>query len=122
MAKLVCFLKRRKGMSFDEFVKYYETRHAPLAAPYMTNARHYTRRYLQPSSNPTNTVAPAADFDVITEIWFDHRAALDADMAKLGAPDVAKMIAVDEEKVFDRPATRVFIIDHECVSKPAAAE
>jgi uncharacterized protein (TIGR02118 family) len=74
--KFVILLKRRPGMTREEFIRYHRTSHAKtfMADP---TIRRLCRRYVQ--SHP---VAPEAEglpeppFDGIAEVWFDSAADL----------------------------------------------
>ena len=111
MFQVLILLKRKPGLSMANFVDYYESRHAPLGFSYMPSARRYARRYLS-STDRGSTDEP--EFDVVTEIWFDDRAAYDAAMAVLAQPEIAERIARDEENLFDRRRTRMlFVTEHE---------
>jgi uncharacterized protein (TIGR02118 family) len=102
---LLFLLKRRDGMTREEFIDYYEKRHAPLAASYMPGVRKYVRRYLAPARH--RPPVDELEFDVITEIWCDDPAQL----RNFGDPDVAATIARDEEALFDRAAMRVVVVE-----------
>lgn len=102
MFKAVCLLKRRQGMSFDEFVDYYETNHRLLGEKWLPTVKSYVRRYLRPVANPVTGEAPELDYDVITEMWFETREAFEAAMAGLCDPGALREISEDEEKLFDR--------------------
>lgn len=113
MIKFISLLKRREGMSFEEFKTYYEQRHAVLGKQYMSEALRYERRFLTPMDHPFEGGAAAA-FDCLLEIWFEDRTAMDAAFARLAQPDVAEIFAEDEKKIFDRARTLCFIVDEEC--------
>ena len=111
MIKLMALLKRKAGMSRADFIDYYQTRHAPLIrrltpmiADYRRNFLVWERAFLAADGSETN-------FDCVTEIWFaspaDHAAAL----AIWSDPAVAAQVAADEENVFDRGATRMFVVE-----------
>jgi uncharacterized protein (TIGR02118 family) len=103
MFKAVCLLKRRPGMSFEDFVNYYESNHRKLGEKWVPTQTRYVRRYLRPvAKNPITGEVPATEYDVLTEIWFKSREDFDAAMAALAAPEAAAEIAEDEEKLFDR--------------------
>ena len=111
MIKLIALLKRRAGMSRGDFIDYYQTRHAPLIRRLTPTIAKYRRNFLV-----WEGAFPAADgsetnFDCVTEIWFasaaDHQEAL----AIWGDPAVAAQIAADEDNVFDRGATRMFVVE-----------
>ncbi|KKC27301.1 EthD domain-containing protein [Sphingomonas sp. SRS2] len=102
MFKAVCLLKRRPGMSFEEFVEYYETNHRKLGEKWLNGPTRYVRRYLHPVNNPVSGETPELDYDVLTEMWFETREAFDVAMAALSRPEAAQEILEDEVKLFDR--------------------
>jgi len=101
LIKLVMLIKRRAGMTFDEFVQYYETTHRAIGIKYNKGARHYTRRYLRKLENPAFGEQPEPEYDVLTELWYDDQAAFDAGLAQITAPDAGKAIAEDAAQLFD---------------------
>lgn len=109
MIKLITLLKRRPGMSREDFIAYYETNHARIGEKVLRGAAvHYVRRYLQ----PLGPEAPEPPFDVVMEIWFPDRETLDRRMGALVSdPVIAAEIAEDEEKLFDRSSIVSFIAD-----------
>ena len=50
--KILLFMKRRPGMSFEAFKDYYENHHVPLALKYTSGVKRYLRRYLTAHPNP----------------------------------------------------------------------
>lgn len=133
MVKFVAFIKRRPDLTFDEFVEYYEANHKVIGERVLHNARHYMRRYIRPvwhsdidesDAETYRLVKPAqateghapAEYDVITEIWYDDRQTLDAEFATMAEPDTLAFIIADEEKFMDRSATRSYIVEQECES------
>jgi hypothetical protein len=106
--KLVFMLKRRAGMSRQEFLKYYETHHARLGEKYVPNATRYVRRFLDPMAGPSG--GGDAEFDVLTELWFANQAEMDKAMKLLSDPKVHAEIEADEKVLFDRSATRMYVI------------
>ena len=111
MIKLVMMMKRRAGMTFDEFVQYYETKHRLIGVKYNKGARRYTRRYLRKLENPAFGELPDPEYDVLTEIWYDDQAALDAGLAQITAPEAGKVIAEDSARLFDGNAkVHMFVI------------
>jgi hypothetical protein len=119
MFKLLIFLKRRPGMSLEEFREYYESVHSKLGEKYSRGARRYVRRYLQPFPAPLAPGSAELDFDVVTELWYDDRASLEKDLQFSDRPDIAREIEADEERVFDRSKIRYAAVV-ECDSDPAA--
>jgi hypothetical protein len=102
MFKSVVLLKRKPGMSIEDFVSYYETYHRKLGEKFVPNAKKYVRRYLQALGNPVTGEMPELPYDVLTELWVENKADFNKAMALLSRPEVAAEIAADEDKLFDR--------------------
>jgi len=111
MIKAVAFLKSRPGMSRDDFIRYYETRHAPLILSIAPQVCEYRRNFLLAEGAILAPGAAAPDFDVVTELWFPDHAAFAAAMSAFTDPVNAQRIAADEQNLFDRSRTRFFIVD-----------
>jgi uncharacterized protein (TIGR02118 family) len=110
MIKLVCLMKRRAGMTFEEFVEHYETRHRPLVLSFNPRARRYARRYLQPHSNLVYSAQEDSPYDVITEIWFDTPDEFDQGIGRMATPEAAAAIAADSDRLFDMSKAHFFTV------------
>ena len=86
MFKAVVLLKRKAGMTFEDFVNYYESTHAKLGERVVPTAERYIRRYLTPYPTPEPEQGQEPDYDAITEIWFKDRATFEAAMSSLDDP------------------------------------
>jgi len=116
MVKLVCLLKRKQGLTFEEFKDYYETSHAPLAIGYLAKAVDYQRRYLDPAMPgylEGGEEMPGV-YDCITEVWFESRADMEDNLAVLADSESAKVVIEDEERFLDRDQMRFFVVEDEC--------
>ncbi|GGD80544.1 EthD domain-containing protein [Croceicoccus mobilis] len=111
MYKVLVFLKRKPGMSLSAFREYYETVHRKLGEQSIPGARRYMRRYLDPFADPLTGETRELDFDVITEIWFDDRAAFEKVVAHSATGDIGARIAADEENLFDRGKNRFAAVE-----------
>ncbi len=112
MFKVIGLLKRRPGMSVDEFREYYETKHRLIGEKYLRgNAERYMRRFTTPVPHRVTGEPVEPEHDVILEIWYADREAYEATSKLLRAPDAAKEIADDEERLFDRPRTQFYIVE-----------
>lgn len=112
MFKTIGLLKRRPGMSVEEFRDYYESNHRVIGEKYLKgNAEHYMRRFLTPSGSFETGEQVEAEYDVVLEVWYADRAAYEATVELLTAPEAAREIAEDEEKLFDRPRNRFFFVE-----------
>ena len=116
MVKLLTLLKRKPGMTMEEFMHHYETRHRVIGEkvlkPY---ACRYVRRYLQPVPHVVTGEVEESEHDVVMEIWFEDQARMDAFAAAAAEPAMWQEIVEDEERLFDRPKMRQFILT-ECES------
>ena len=110
MIKVLALLKKKADLSRAEFITYYENRHAPLILSLFPDIADYRRNFVDRSDAVESGVA-AIDFDCVTELWFADSQAYDRFRARSADPAVAKAIADDEENVFDRTATRLFVVE-----------
>jgi uncharacterized protein (TIGR02118 family) len=114
MFKVIIMIKRKSGMSMDDFINYYETKHAPLGASKVPNIKRYIRHFIRPYGNEIYSADKEPSYDVLTELWFDDEADFERGMAYLSEPETAAIIAADEEKLFDRSSIRFMTMeDHE---------
>jgi len=111
MFKIVCFLKRKMGMSREDFKTYYESTHRLIGERSCSNWRRYVRRYLAPLPDVVTGQAGEFEYDVVTEMWFDDRVAYDFAMQELAKPEMSAEIAADEENLFDRGKNRLFCVE-----------
>lgn len=116
MFKVVALLKRRDGMSRQEFIDYYETSHAKIGEKYLAgNAVKYIRRFFSPLphplEHPLETVADDQDYDAIMEMWFEDQAQWEAAMAVFADPHVANLVIEDEAQLFQRDRIRMYRVE-----------
>lgn len=112
MFKVVALLKRRPGMSMEEFKDYYERVHLPLGAQYLKgNAIQHMRRFLTPMPSPVSGEIPDSDCDAIMEMWFENREQFEQAMKPFQEPGLAARIVADEANLFDRDRIRMFFVE-----------
>jgi hypothetical protein len=111
MLKQVCLLKRRPGMTREEFIDYYENHHSKIGEPHMLLARRYVRRYIVPERNPITKEIVEPPYDVVMELWWDSRNDFEATMQKFGEGDLFKVIHDDEERIFASHDNPVFTVE-----------
>ena len=105
MHKVLLFMKRREGLSFNAFRAYYEIRHVPLRLAGLADAKRYVRRYVEHRKGESE-----GEFDVITELWFEDRKSVDALLKALRKDTLPPEVIADEEKVLDRSKTRALLV------------
>jgi uncharacterized protein (TIGR02118 family) len=89
MVKLTCLVRRKDGMSPEEFHAYWRERHGPLVAS--TNSGSHVLRYEQ-HHRALSDYPPGGDdgYDGVTEQWFES---MDAYRAHIAESDFAQVWA-----------------------------
>lgn len=113
MLKLIALLKRRPGMTLEQFRDHYETTHAKFAEPLRDGlAVRYVRRYFTPIEHPLLDVeAEEPEFDGMMEMWFEDEVQFEKAMKAFADPDLAKAIREDEHNLFDVAKIRHYLVD-----------
>jgi uncharacterized protein (TIGR02118 family) len=106
MIKVFGYLKRKPGLSAEEFADYYESHHVPLVLSKAFTPTVYKRNYIQ-RGDAFNIEGDEIGFDCMTELVFAARDELLAWMTSLGGDEIAR----DEENFIDRHATRAYVVD-----------
>ncbi len=113
---MLALLKRREGMSKEDFIAYYETKHSVIGKRVLGGwATRYERRYLHLRAGEEQD----QDFDVALEIDFADEAALEACFAAMSDPESQRIITEDEAKLFDRSRIRAYQIESRTSVLPA---
>jgi hypothetical protein len=105
--KILLFMKRRPGMTFEAFQDYYENHHAPLCAKYASGVSRYMRRFPTPHPNPETGATEELQFDVITELWFEDEAIFRGTVEYLATSTMPDEVVEDEKRLFDRSKMRM---------------
>ena len=98
MIRMTVFVRRREGMTHDEFLEHWRTRHGPLIAGEPTLARHLVR-YEQHARADVPDWAGTVGYDGVAVQVF---ASFDAFLAFLNEPAYAELVAPDEGRFLDR--------------------
>jgi len=129
MYKVAWLLRRKPGISFEQFRDHYENSHAVLGQKYFGHLiDSYTRNYnLRPdpaaaSDDRIDAIIASKqwDYDCITEWEMRDENALREVFKLLLDPNIGPIFHADEEHFLDRDSVRLVICDvHDVV--PAAA-
>ena len=113
MYKLLALVKRKSGITKEQFKEYYENHHAKLGEKYLPPyCRKYLRRYLHWVPHPMKpSQKPGPDFDCLVEFWFDTEADCKAFEASVSSPELVKLIIEDEERFVDRSNSFRYIVE-----------
>lgn len=113
---VITLLKRRPGMTPQDFRAYYESNHRRIGEQVLAgHATRYVRRFLTPLDGAEHPL----DYDAVMEIDFPDEAARAACFAAFGEPDTLAMIVEDEEKLFDRSRMRTFSVSESASTMPS---
>jgi uncharacterized protein (TIGR02118 family) len=114
--KLSVVIKRRPGMTFEDFDRYWKGPHADVVTSVPEFTRH-VRRYVQAhlvaeytgagDASKLTTQWGKAAFDGIAELWFDSIAEM---VAAFNEPKFVEKIAPDDEKFVDPAGTQLFTL------------
>jgi len=101
MMKQIFTIKRKIGMNFDEFKKYYLEKHAPLVKNSFPEIRKYVINFAIQRGKET-------PFDAITELYWDDLETL----IRIAKSDLYKnSIIPDEDKFIDRKSVQVVLTE-----------
>lgn len=113
MIKLVILIKKKKGMSREDFIHHYETSHSIIGRRLTGHLmQKYVRNYpktlmaYQPEENSVDD-----SYDAVTEVWFKDQVDADEFARIINIPENNKLILDDEEKFQERKDTRLLLVD-----------
>jgi len=111
MIKLIAGIKRKPGMTAEEFHRYWREVHAPLVQT-VPEFFALIRKYVQSHTleTPSSQVGgfPRSEFDGVVELWFDSVEDVEKAFA---APRYLEIIRPDERKFIDLSSVKVVIAE-----------
>ena len=110
MIKMIAFLKKKEGVTSEEFSRYWFEKIGPLAASTMPGFRRYVQNHAVQLPNATGTPR----FDGVTEIWFDDVEALQK-FFKAALSDEGEELRTEEDKIFDAEKNFFFIAEEKVI-------
>ena len=111
MIKVSVMLKRKPGMSAEEFHRYWKDSHGPLVLGLTEFMRHF-RKYVQchtVTGALGDTPGATSEFDGIAELWLDN---MDEVKRAFSEPRYLEVVRPDEHKFLDL-ANCVFMVTEE---------
>lgn len=115
MIKLVFTIRRREGMTREEFQRYWREQHAPLVERHAEALR--IRRYVQTHARETpldealasSRGAESGGYDGVAELWWDSI----QDIVEVGATEegqlATKELLEDEQRFIDLPSSAIWL-------------
>lgn len=116
--KLIALMRARSDLPPSVVRALYEDEHAPLVMRLMPMIRDYRRNYLDRQSTVLAPGAAWPDFDIVTELWFDDVAGLEAFQHAMAEGPEGKALRADSARFLVRGATRVLCVDEEVTGSP----
>lgn len=117
MIKAVLLLRRKPGMSREDFIAHYDQVHAPLTLQLLPGIAEYRRLFVNPGPSPFGHPDAQLDFDVVTEMTFASQADYDRTMAAMQDEGVARQLGDDQAALFDASAPNRRFFATESVSQ-----
>lgn len=107
MVKEMVLVKRKTGVSREEFVRKYEDELAPLILRLCPTIKKYLRNYVLTPLTPPGPEVPG--FDCITEVWYEDMEAFKA-FAQFAMSEAGRVIFDLEESFFDTSKTVAVLV------------
>lgn len=120
MFKLIITMKRRVGMTFDQFISYYDDHHLPnifSILPQSTNgATVHRRNFILRDDSFLDIIGDGRTdsnppFDVITEIEFETRDDAADAMRTFFDETYIDKIKADEKKFIDLESVKFYVVE-----------
>jgi len=114
MIKVLTFIKRKPGITREEFLKYYEEVHAPLSLKHLPKPARYVRNHIIAAVE-----GQEPEFDCVTEHWFEtvedamavNEVMGGSDAATGYTTEVGKIFLEDEGRFMDRASRFACMVD-----------
>ena len=112
MFKVIWLLRRKEGITFEQFREHYETSHSVIGQKYFGHLIiDYKRNYNRLLENGGAPVGHVSDWDCITEWIMPNQEALEETGRLLKDPVIGAIFDEDEEKFLMEGGSRMHICD-----------
>jgi hypothetical protein len=112
MVKNIWLFRRLPSISFQEFREYYENVHAKSVRQHMGHTlRGYVRNYVPNAES----LPPGAQYDCVTELTFDDRAAMDEFYRISGEPSLSAQLREEDDQFLDVDGWVCITVEHDDV-------
>ena len=112
MFKVLWLLKRKPGITFEQFRDHYENSHAVLGQKYLGHLMvAYKRNYDMGNAAGAEARPKASGYDCITEWVMPDARAFEESMRLLADPVIGKIFHDDEEHFLERESVRLVRCD-----------
>jgi hypothetical protein len=112
MIRILVLLKRKPGLTMEEFITHFETKHVEIGKKIFTgNAVKYSRKYLTPIEDPRGDTPVVPTYDAVMEAWFEDQAHWDAALEIARSPEIVAAAIADSEQFIDRSQRAMYLAD-----------
>ena len=111
MFKIMWLLKRKPGISFEQFRDHYEASHSVLGQKYFGHLIHSYQRNYDLGAQSEKPGPKSSGYDCITEWVLPDEEALDELFRLLVDPEIGPIFREDEAKFLDSSETRLVRCD-----------
>ncbi len=112
MFRILVLLKRKPGISKEEFIEHFENEHVAIGRKIFTgNAVKYSRKYLYPIEDPRGGTPVAPNYDCVMEAWFEDDEHWQAATKIATSPEIAELAIADSELFIDRGQRAMYSYD-----------
>jgi hypothetical protein len=120
MFKLIITVRKRAGMTLNEFTDYYKTKHLPFLGktlPHTSRGPTLMRLNIVKPDDPflkvvgDNRADSNPPFDCISEIGFENREDAEAAMATFFDPKYLDKVKQDERNFVDLSSIRYYVVE-----------
>jgi len=115
MIKLVFTLRRREGMTREDFQRYWREEHAPLVQRHAEtlHIRRYVQVHLRETDLDDAISAPRGSesrfYDGVAELWWDSLEDLTAAFTTEAGQAAARELLGDEQRFVDLPSSPLWL-------------
>lgn len=110
MIKLVTCIRRKPGLTFEQFRHHEECEHVPLVRSIMgSDLVAYVRNY--PTQGGSTGFKSNIEYDAIVESHFPDRAAFDRAIAAANSPQNSARLKADYERYLDVGSVRQSLVE-----------
>ncbi len=108
MVKLVALLRRKEGLSHDEFLRYWREQHTPLLLG-LEDFRRFLKRYVHgvPAGGFAADATGGEPFDAAAEMFFES---LEEMGRAFALPSYLETVRPDEERFLDLPRCVALVV------------